>query len=143
MKQVVDWLVYLVMNLMRFYIFSFVFMLGAHAALGQQKDGELPPNPLEELNVYIPNAFSPNADEANDFWKPVISGPAIEFYELTVLDRNGKEVFTSTDPAEAWNGSSASSDYSSSPSIFLYYLVLNVEGDLENKVYRGHITMVR
>ena len=128
---------------MRFYIISMVFNLIAVTAMGQQRDGELPPNPLEELNVYIPNAFSPNADATNDFWKPVISGPAIESYDLTILDRNGKEVFTTNDPTAAWNGSGVNSEYSSSPSIFLYYLVLNVEGDLENKVYRGHITMVR
>ncbi len=95
------------------------------------------------LQVHIPNAFTPNSDGRNDFWRPVISGPRILSYNLVVVDRHGNEIFSTTDPMEPWLGDTKRGQYISSPSIFLYSLILNVEGDLENKVYRGHITMVR
>lgn len=131
------------MNHMRLFLHLAILICVSTSAFAQQRGGDQSADSLNTLQVFIPNAFSPNADGTNDFWRPVISGPAIESYELTIRDRHGAVVFKSNDPKEVWNGSGARSDFSSSPSVFLYYLVLNVEGDLENKVYQGHITMVR
>jgi len=97
----------------------------------------------DELSVYIPNAFTPNFDGYNDVFKPVINGPELEFYDLVIMDRNGKEVFRSTDPNQIWNGTVKGSNYISSPSIFVYFLKLRTVGGIENKTYSGHIVMIR
>jgi gliding motility-associated-like protein len=58
----------------------------------------------EELNVFIPNMFTPNGDGINDTWKPQMSEYAKEGYQLSVFDRQGQRVFHTTDTQEAWNG---------------------------------------
>ena len=97
----------------------------------------------DELTVYIPNAFTPNFDGFNDVFVPVITGPELEYYDLVVLDRNGKEVFRTTDQKQVWHGDVKGSGYVSSPSIFVYFLKLRVAGGIENKTYSGHIVMIR
>ena len=58
----------------------------------------------DELNVFIPNMFTPNGDGLNDKWKPVMSEYAKEGYRLTVFDRWGQVIFYTTDTDEAWDG---------------------------------------
>ena len=58
-----------------------------------------------EVQVYIPNAFSPNGaggPEVNQFFRPVTHG--ITDYHLRVYDRWGQRVFESDDPEESWDG---------------------------------------
>lgn len=97
----------------------------------------------KELSVYIPNAFTPNFDGYNDVFIPVINGPALEYYDLTIIDRNGKEVFRTNDPKMPWNGSVKGSNYVSSPSIFIYFIKLRTVGGIETKTYTGHIVTIR
>ncbi len=106
-----------------------------------QKSAEEPVT--EELNVFIPNAFTPNGDGYNDVFKPRISGPAVAFYELSILDRNGDEVFSSKDPSEVWDGTTMGGSYVTSPSIYIYFLRIKSVEDRGIKTYRGHITMIR
>jgi gliding motility-associated-like protein len=54
-------------------------------------------------NVYIPNAFTPNADNRNELFK--ISGTALmNFFHLQIYNRYGKLVFETTDKNKAWDG---------------------------------------
>lgn len=97
----------------------------------------------ESLRVYIPNAFTPNQDGANDVFKTVITGPEIELYELRIISRSGKEVFYSTDPKEVWVGDVGGDSYLSSPTLYVYFLRLKTTESLEIKTYTGHITLIR
>lgn len=51
----------------------------------------------------MPNAFSPNGDGINDFFKPVSSELLSEFY-LIVFNRWGDVVFESSDSEFGWDG---------------------------------------
>ncbi len=127
-----------------FLSFIFVVFVGITGSLAQTDSSKSSGEEQEEaLNVYMPNAFTPNFDGLNDVIKPRISGPELEFYEFIILDRNGKEVFFSTDPAEVWNGSVDNGDYVSSPSIFVYFLKLQTVNGVSPKTYSGHIVMIR
>lgn len=50
----------------------------------------------------LPNVFTPNKDNKNDFFLISISG--IEDFSLTVLDQENKIVYTTTDPNFSWDG---------------------------------------
>lgn len=52
--------------------------------------------------VIIPNTFTPNGDGKNDKFVILIENE--QFYSLTIMDRNGKEVFESTDKNIQWDG---------------------------------------
>jgi gliding motility-associated-like protein len=58
----------------------------------------------EELNVFIPNIFTPNGDGINDTWKPKMSEYIKEGYQLSVFDRWGQRIFHTTDTEAAWDG---------------------------------------
>ena len=118
-----------------------VLVIGLCQSLQAQKsDGS---GESSQLLVYVPNAFSPNFDGTNDVFKPVISGPELEFYELIVLDRLGKEVFHSSDPNEVWNGSINGGDYLSSPNLFVYLMKVKSVESIETETFQGHVVMIR
>ena len=57
-------------------------------------------------DFYIPNAFSPNGDNSNDYFKPNLGclDASIVEYEFEVYNRWGNLVFKTTDLDAAWDG---------------------------------------
>jgi len=55
-----------------------------------------------EGNLLIPNVFTPNSDGINDPYRVLIVGQ--EKYRLSIYDRAGKVLHTSTEPEEGWDG---------------------------------------
>ncbi|MEY3982568.1 MAG: hypothetical protein RL160_125, partial [Bacteroidota bacterium] len=55
-----------------------------------------------ENNLLIPNVFTPNADGINDPYRVLICGA--ELFQLSIYDRNGTRLFTSSDPEAGWDG---------------------------------------
>lgn len=53
--------------------------------------------------LFIPNAFTPNGDGRNDFFKAYFSGNLIRM-NLQIYNRSGNLVFETTDPEQAWDG---------------------------------------
>lgn len=124
----------------RFLLASTMFLLGSGVVFSQDTNditgGE------KDFSVYIPNAFTPNFDGLNDYFKIVTTGP-VEYYELIILNRRGEEVFYSRDIDRVWNGSVENGEYFSSPSIFVYFLKVRAEGEVITRSYTGHIVMIR
>ncbi len=55
------------------------------------------------MEIFFPNAFSPNKDGINDIFKPVIiSTPVI--YQFSIYNRFGQLIFKTSDPGEGWDG---------------------------------------
>lgn len=54
------------------------------------------------LNVFIPNAFSPNGDGVNDFFK--VYGERIVSHELIITDRWGEIIFVGNQQEPGWDG---------------------------------------
>ena len=57
-----------------------------------------------ELELFIPNSFSPNGDGLNDVFKPGCDEDKIASYELIIFDEWGGFVFSSTDIENGWEG---------------------------------------
>lgn len=55
-----------------------------------------------EFNIYIPNIFTPNYDGINDVFK--VHGTGITEMKLTIFNRWGEELYTTTDPDKGWDG---------------------------------------
>jgi gliding motility-associated-like protein len=58
------------------------------------------------LSLYVPNTFTPNGDEHNQFFYPVFSGSDFDRkgYSFQVFNRWGEIVFQSNNFQEGWNG---------------------------------------
>lgn len=59
----------------------------------------------EDLIYYVPNAFSPDGDEFNNVFKPVLtSGFDVNSYHLSIYNRWGELIFESLNYEEGWDG---------------------------------------
>jgi len=56
----------------------------------------------EDFGIYVPDAFTPNADGLNDVFQP--KGFGIVKYELQIFDRWGEKIFGSKSFEEGWDG---------------------------------------
>ncbi|WP_212006362.1 gliding motility-associated C-terminal domain-containing protein [Chitinophaga sp. HK235] len=56
-----------------------------------------------ECTVHFPNAFTPNGDGRNDYFRPRYRCP-IEQYTLSIYNRWGERVFFTNDPQIGWTG---------------------------------------
>jgi gliding motility-associated-like protein len=55
--------------------------------------------------IWLPSAFTPNADGKNDAFGPVFSCATLPpFYNFSIYNRFGERVFNTDDPTEKWNG---------------------------------------
>lgn len=61
-------------------------------------------NNIEQCCLFsYPNGFTPNADGSNDGWHPITYGN-VDFYLLSIYNRWGQRVFTTSKPKEKWDG---------------------------------------
>ena len=54
-------------------------------------------------NITVPNTFTPNNDQKNDFFKPILSFTPAD-YHLVITDRHNNILFESRDYMAEWNG---------------------------------------
>lgn len=93
--------------------------------------------------LYIPNAFTPNADGRNDLFK--IYGESIEDAKLTIFDRWGAVITTQNGQSVAWDGTNRGG----SPvqeGVYNWRLELtqlNNTGAAEKTVRYGRVTLIR
>jgi gliding motility-associated-like protein len=59
---------------------------------------------IEDIIFYAPNAFTPDGDERNQTWKPVIDGIDIYAFELLIFNRWGEVIWENHDPNQGWDG---------------------------------------
>jgi gliding motility-associated-like protein len=57
-----------------------------------------------DMLVFVPNAFTPDANGHNELFLPVISGFDLTLFEMKIFDRWGIEVYSSTEPEKGWDG---------------------------------------
>ncbi len=95
---------------------------------------------VEELLVFVPNAFTPDGKNGNDTFYPVLTGVQMTNYRFMVFNRWGQLLFETSEPHNGWNGS-----YKGIPvEQDTYVWKLNLKDELGDKhTYTGHITLLR
>ncbi len=93
-------------------------------------------------NLFVPNVFTPNNDGINDDFvvSPDTLSPTGErsswsnftFYSIAIFDRWGKEVYSSSDPAQPWNGR-VSNTQDLVPDGVYYYIIKTTCGAANNE----------
>jgi gliding motility-associated-like protein len=69
--------------------------------------------------ITFPNAFTPDNDNLNDFFRPVLSFTP-ERYHLIITDRQNNIVFESTDHLQSWDGTKGGSTLPAD--VYLWYI---------------------
>lgn len=93
--------------------------------------------------LWLPNAFTPDKNGQNDYFRPVTQRTTLEPYQLLVFDRWGQMVFKTTNPAEGWDGF-----YNGQPcpAGSYSYLVQYREGKIDSSetiTKRGMVSLIR
>jgi len=97
----------------------------------------------DEILWYIPNSFTPNEDGINDVWKPVGVTLDATNYKLTIFDRWGVQVFTTTDLDQGWNGSKSAGGYYVDAGVYTYLIKVTSATTEEKFEFTGSVTVVR
>lgn len=94
----------------------------------------------------LPNAFTPNGDEKNDYFRPIKD--SIDFVDqvtISIYNRYGKLVFETNDPQINWNGRDTNSGSDLPVGTYFYtirYSEIRVKG-LRAKTMSGFIELLR
>jgi gliding motility-associated-like protein len=97
-------------------------------------------------NVFVPNIFSPNGDNINDYFTIYASNTTVvNIAYLQVFTRWGDKVFEARDisPAEpslGWDGTFAGRDLM--PGVYVYHAKVLYADDLE-EIFKGDLTLIR
>lgn len=95
----------------------------------------------EDFGIYVPNAFTPNADGLNDVFQP--KGFGIVEYQLQIFDRWGERVFSTRKFEEAWDGKyqGRGGDIVEQGTYTWLINVTNVFGKAHE--LKGHVTLIK
>lgn len=90
--------------------------------------------------LYIPNSFTPNADDVNDTF--AAKGSFIMDYDMTIYDRWGNVVYQTNDINLPWNGGYKGSTTVMPAAVYVYALKIKATNK-KNYSYRGIVTLMR
>jgi gliding motility-associated-like protein len=89
-------------------------------------------------NIYVPNAFTPNSDGANDVF--YVYGNCIQLNHFYVFNRWGEKMWDTSDILEGWNG--YYKDVMQPMGVYVYlvdYSAINGKG----RTLKGSVTLIR
>ncbi|MBK8954697.1 MAG: gliding motility-associated C-terminal domain-containing protein [Saprospiraceae bacterium] len=91
----------------------------------------------EQTVLGIPNAFSPNGDQINDYFS--VRSENLENFHLRIANRWGEIVFESSDQHVAWDGSYLGKLLN--PDVYAYYLRFDCQGRTFYK--KGNVSLLK
>ena len=97
----------------------------------------------EEIDLYIPNAFTPDNDGINDVWQLKGKGFQKNAFKAEVFNRWGEILYQSDDSEYAWTGNYQNGDQFVPDGIYFYRIVIRDTQHDVNHRYEGHITLLR
>lgn len=105
------------------------------------------PNPpfadeVRTPNTLTPSAFTPNGDGLNDKFYPRVGEVAPQGYLFQVFDRWGRELYTTNNPGEGWDGSLANSGSTLPQGIYVWRLVFQPLGAAEAVKRMGSVALL-
>jgi gliding motility-associated-like protein len=98
-----------------------------------------------QVDIYVPNVFSPNGDGLNDFWTVQTGVQGLSLHSLYIFDRWGDQLYALEDPIpvnewSGWDGSFRGDPVN--PGVFVYFLEVQLpNGEIVLK--KGDMTVVR
>lgn len=89
---------------------------------------------------YIPNIFTINNDNINEYFLPIIKGIDENSYSLSIYDRWGKLIFQTNNYKQPWDGTYKG--YEASQDVYTYKITYKTLSN-KSKVEIGKVTLVR
>jgi gliding motility-associated-like protein len=96
-----------------------------------------------DFSVYVPNAYTPNYDGVNEFFKPIVRGIQEDHYRLNIYDRWGELIWYTEDSEEGWDGTMLKNPVDIvKTDVYVWQLVVR---DFKGKQhdFTGHVTLLK
>ncbi len=96
---------------------------------------------LAQNTYFLPNAFTPNGDLLNDVFvgKGILSG--IKSFDLSIWNRWGEPIFSSSDPLTGWNGRRNNNGNLQPQGVYVYIVqFLDINGTMVRK--KGEVMLL-
>ena len=96
-----------------------------------------------DFALYIPNTFTPDGNNLNDFFQPMGVGINEDNYRMDIYDRWGEQIFTSNNFRKGWDGSvKGSGSNLAEEGVYIYkIMVYDMQGNKHPFV--GHVTVLK
>lgn len=95
----------------------------------------------DELNVFIPNSFTPNNDGMNDLFMIKGLGFKVESFMLDIFDRWGHSIYSTKDINKGWDGTIKGT--APMEGVYVYRVrIIGANGE-GRKEYIGHVTLLK
>jgi len=88
--------------------------------------------------IYMPNTFTPNGDNINDFLQ--VYGKGVDEISWGVYNRWGEQVFNGTSLSDKWNGTFKGNELN--PAVFSYYIGVKYFDGKEQE-FKGNVTLIK
>jgi len=91
-----------------------------------------------ELLVFIPNSFSPNEDDINEKFYPVINR-ILDDYQFHIYNRWGNLIYFTNNQYDKWDGKFK--DTQATQGVYYYMIRFSLDG--VSKLYHGSVTLIK
>lgn len=98
---------------------------------------------FQDYSLYVPNAFTPDQDDYNEVFKPVMSGIDKFNYVMYIYNRWGQLVFESHNPDVGWDGTYAGQDFEVQDGVYTWKIEAQLEGSTDSKIFVGHVSLIQ
>lgn len=98
-------------------------------------------NVIADANVFIPNAFTPDDNQYNQYWELHADGIDEDQFRVTVYNRWGQQVWTASSPKAKWNGTFKGENLPTG--IYSYTITTYNKTSGEPLNYQGTINLLR
>ena len=96
-----------------------------------------------DRRLFVPNAFTPDNNDLNEVFKPILLGYDESHYEFSIIDRWGITIFSTNNINEGWTGDVINGGYYTQNDVFEWRISVKDKISPEYFVYRGHVTVLR
>lgn len=91
--------------------------------------------------LYLPNAFTPNADGMNDIFQPIINYIEEGSYVFQIFNRWGELFYQTNDPKVGWDGTHK--NIKAKEDVYVWKIRAKSQLNAEKKEWVGHVTLMR
>lgn len=98
---------------------------------------------FNDYTIYVPNAFTPDHDDYNQVFKPVMQGFDPYSYTLYIFDRWGELIFESHDMEVGWDGTYARQNFDVQEGTYTWKIIADLEYSSDTKIFVGHVNLLK
>jgi len=97
---------------------------------------------VEEFLIFVPNTFTPDGDEFNNVFRPVVpNGMVLDDYTFTIINRWGEVLFESHDVSVGWDGTYHGQAVKEG--VYTWMIIAKGGGDKKARRLEGHVNMLK